>query len=225
MYTCPKCGREISNKGGFTKHLKSCKGKRFCANPDCDIELKPTQNKYCSSRCAALVNSPGRNHSTTTRQKISLSLGGDGKVGLLGEITCLACGEPIRRPKKFCNHTCQQKYYHDQRVEKWLKGELDGSSKGGHAGYVRRYLFEKYNNKCAECGWGEINPYTKSIPLEVEHIDGRAYNNRPFNVTLLCPNCHSLTKTYKGANRGNGKRSYMKKYYIRNENGKVIRGS
>ncbi len=33
------------------------------------------------------------------------------------------------------------------------------------------------------------------------------------NLTLLCPNCHSLTKTYKGANKGGG-RTYRKKYYL-----------
>ena len=30
--------------------------------------------------------------------------------------------------------------------------------------------------------------------------------NKEENLTLLCPNCHSLTPTYRGANKGNGKR-------------------
>ena len=38
-----------------------------------------------------------------------------------------------------------------------------------------------------------------------QHIDGNSKNNKEENLTLLCPNCHSLTKTYKGANRGNGR--------------------
>ena len=46
-----------------------------------------------------------------------------------------------------------------------------------------------------------------NIPLEIEHIDGNALNNKEENLILLCPNCHSLTKTYRGANRGNGKRN------------------
>lgn len=50
-----------------------------------------------------------------------------------------------------------------------------------------------------------MNPYTGTIPLEVEHIDGDPYNTTPDNVTLLCPNCHSLTPTYKGANKGRGR--------------------
>ena len=62
---------------------------------------------------------------------------------------------------------------------------------------------EKYQCKCSKCGWGEENPYSHTIPLEVEHIDGNFQNNNEDNLTLLCPNCHSLTSTYKGANRGN----------------------
>ena len=30
-------------------------------------------------------------------------------------------------------------------------------------------------------------------------------NNKEENLTLLCPNCHSLTPTAKGANKGNGR--------------------
>ena len=50
-----------------------------------------------------------------------------------------------------------------------------------------------------------INPFTGNVPLEIEHIDGDANNTSPDNVTLLCPNCHSLTSTYRGANRGRGR--------------------
>lgn len=50
------------------------------------------------------------------------------------------------------------------------------------------------------------------FPLEVEHIDGNFENNSEENLTLLCPNCYSLTPTYKGANKGNGRKE-RKKYY------------
>ena len=90
----------------------------------------------------------------------------------------------------------------------WLNGEVGGNKNTiwtQISGRVKAYLMKKYNNKCSVCGWGETNPYTGTIPLEVEHIDGNPYNTSPDNVTLLCPNCHSLTKTYRGANRGNGR--------------------
>ena len=54
--------------------------------------------------------------------------------------------------------------------------------------------------------------------LELEHIDGNAYNNSESNLSLLCPNCHSQTPTYKAKNKGNGRverRERAKKDYHR----------
>ena len=111
---------------------------------------------------------------------------------------------------KFCNHRCQMEFNSNQKILSWQKGEWDGLK--GHkwknlSKYIRNYLFKKYDNKCARCGWSEINPYTGTLPLEIEHIDGNADNNKEENLTLLCPNCHSLTPTYRGANMGKGKRN------------------
>ena len=33
-------------------------------------------------------------------------------------------------------------------------------------------------------------------------------NNKEENLIILCPNCHSLTKTYRGANKGKSTRSF-----------------
>jgi hypothetical protein len=52
--------------------------------------------------------------------------------------------------------------------------------------------------KCYCCGnttWNE-----KIIPLELEHINGVSNDNRLENLTLLCPNCHAQTSTYRGKN-------------------------
>ena len=48
------------------------------------------------------------------------------------------------------------------------------------------------------------------MPLEVEHIDGNYLNNSEENLDLICPNCHSLTATYKGANKGKGRKERNK---------------
>ncbi len=54
---------------------------------------------------------------------------------------------------------------------------------------------------CEHCGWAEktVDGYT---PLELDHINGDRHDNRMENLRILCPNCHSLTPTY----RGRGKR-------------------
>jgi hypothetical protein len=36
------------------------------------------------------------------------------------------------------------------------------------------------------------------VPLELDHINGDVTDNRVENLRILCPNCHALTKTYRG---------------------------
>lgn len=130
---------------------------------------------------------------------------------------CQFCGKETNNPK-FCSSTCQQNMMYQDYIRRWKEG-LENGIKGDYqiSGYIRRYLFEKYDGKCARCGWHETNPYTKKIPLEIEHIDGNYMNNNEDNLILLCPNCHSQTATYKGANKGNG-RQQRKKYYYDQDN-------
>ena len=130
-------------------------------------------------------------------------------------MNCLYCNKTLKgTAKKYCNNDCQQNYQYIEYIDAWKKGKKSGiKGKYQVSNHIRRYLFEKYKNKCARCCWGEINPFTKIIPLEIEHIDGNYLNNQEYNLTLLCPNCHSLTSTYKGANVDNGRKG-RKKYSL-----------
>jgi len=67
-------------------------------------------------------------------------------------------------------------------------------------------MVEQYGEQCSKCGWSEINKNTQRIPVQVNHIDGNWKNNNPNNLEFLCPNCHSLTPNFGGANRGNGRK-------------------
>jgi len=132
-------------------------------------------------------------------------------------LICLNCGENILNKRKYCSNKCQKEYQYKKYIENW-KNNLKDGMRGDYqiSMHIKTYLFNKFDNKCARCGWSQINPYTNKIPLEIEHIDGNYKNNDESNLILLCPNCHSLTSTYKGANVEHGRKS-RKKYYINRE--------
>lgn len=127
---------------------------------------------------------------------------------------CINCNKEISNRNKYCSTECQKDYEYKLYIERWKNGEENGL-RGNYqlSMYIKRYLLEKYDNRCSECGWSKLNPYTNKIPLEIEHIDGNYLNNLENNLKVLCPNCHALTSTYKGANLNNG-RKYRNKYNI-----------
>ena len=87
-----------------------------------------------------------------------------------------------------------------------------GITSGNISGHLRRYLFEKYGNKCSQCGWNNKHLITGNVPLEIDHIDGNSENNLESNLRLLCPNCHALTPFFKNLNKGKGRKWRTEKY-------------
>jgi hypothetical protein len=154
---------------------------------------------------------------------------------------CEECAEPISYEKKinkFCNQSCSAKFYNRPRkitgyclycskeleskkhrktycstsCQQALKRENSLKDNKISSKAIKTFLVKKYGAICMECGWSKENPFTKTIPIELEHIDGNSENNTLDNVKLLCPSCHSLTPTYKGANIGKGRYKRRERY-------------
>ena len=182
------------------------------------------EKKFCNRSCSATFNNIERGERTDEeKNKIKLGtikyLGFDSieewkKIKNIDDniYYCKCCGKKLNKRKEFCNHNCHIKFYYDNFIRDWRNGKIEYIKSYKISTTIRKYLFKKYDNKCSKCGWGEVNEFTNKIPLEVEHIDGNSENNKEDNLTLLCPNCHSMTKTYKGANRGNGRHNRMIRY-------------
>jgi hypothetical protein len=120
---------------------------------------------------------------------------------------CLACGgKPNRARYKYCSNKCQHEYQYQIFIDRWKLGTVSGLIKIGIVShYVKRYLREKFGNKCCLCGWSELNSITGVAPLVADHIDGNWRDNSENNLRLICPNCDSLSPTYGALNKGNGR--------------------
>lgn len=121
---------------------------------------------------------------------------------------CLYCGkEPYSHTYKYCSNACQLEYQRCEYIKNWKAGTKSGLQGHGVVSvHVKRYLREKFQNKCCLCGWSKTNPKTGVVPLVADHTDGNWRNNTERNLRLLCPNCDALGPTYAGLNRGKGRR-------------------
>lgn len=86
------------------------------------------------------------------------------------------------------------KHYPPRPIEIYLSNEKPISS---HKLRLRLLKEEYFDHKCYQCNLTHWNE--QPIPLELEHKDGNNKNNKIENLTLLCPNCHAQTPTYRRA--------------------------
>lgn len=95
--------------------------------------------------------------------------------------------------EKYCSKECQFTYQYNESIRKW-----DGTVAFKPSNIIRRYMLEKYK-------WGEVNPYTNLVPLQIHH--GNSTNNKEENLEVLC---HSLTENFgsRNANTPEGKSAY-----------------
>jgi hypothetical protein len=98
----------------------------------------------------------------------------------------------------FCGHTCQGLFRKKETRERFKLGLISNRKR------LKEILLE-IKDSCWECDLKEWQGVL--LPLEVDHIDGNVGHDMPDNVRLLCPNCHSITPTWKAKNKGNGRAS------------------
>jgi 5-methylcytosine-specific restriction endonuclease McrA len=128
---------------------------------------------------------------------------------IAGNITTTCrCGKKFTRYKhrkgKYCSLQCladaKKESNNEQNISLFKKGELK------HRNIIKRTMLAMgIEHKCQICGLTEW--LGKPISMVLDHINGRADNNLPENLRLICHNCDSQTDHYKGRNKGNGRKS------------------
>lgn len=166
----------IAAKNKYARLGKVC---RTCQRP---ISYEKRLNDFCNHSCASSKTNRERGAKRDPR-------------------FCANCSKLLRGQRRFCSHVCSRTH----KANSWLDGKISGGSDHGVHSFVRRWLIKNRGEKCEQCGWCERHPITKKVPIEVDHADGNFRDHRPQNLRLLCPNCHSLTPTYRGLNKGNGR--------------------
>jgi len=149
-------------------------------NPKCKFCLAPIayekrQNNFCNHACAARFHNPRKG------------------TGLAVQLYCRFCNKPTVGIKLHCEY-CITKGYHYHRKS---------CSQLSSPTALRKYLLTTRKHICSVCNYSEWNG--KKIPLEVDHINGKPYDNDEANVRLICPNCHAQTPTFKARNKGHGR--------------------
>ncbi len=116
---------------------------------------------------------------------------------------CKVCDTVLKyHQSKYCSHVCQHEGIYLNYIKDWKAGKQNGVVGTNTSKHLKKYFRKKYKNKCQSCGWAKENKFTKVVPLELHHVNGNWRDNEEKNLRLLCPNCHALTETFRGANIG-----------------------
>lgn len=183
----------ISRKNKINEYNTSPKLCLCCNKP---IEFDDRNiNIFCSSSCSATITNSNRivrrNNNIEIIPKTS------------PEKLCLFCGKS-GVVRTYCSQQCQA-----SQSRKKTNSRIDAGEKVGPIQF-KRYLSEKRGHKCEMCAlteWGN-----KPILLVLDHINGNSSDCSLSNLRQICSNCDTLTPTYKGRNKGQGRFSRKMRY-------------
>jgi 5-methylcytosine-specific restriction endonuclease McrA len=114
----------------------------------------------------------------------------------------IECKVTHQKTNKFCSVACSTAHRSADHKRKFFSGLLE---KRIDRPTARKYLAEVRGYKCEICSISKWQG--KPITLHVDHINGDPSNDRPDNLRLICPNCHSQTEFLGGGNKGRGRGS------------------
>lgn len=200
------CSKECSNQ--FVTQSGRLKGKnnprykhgKYCENSYCECgnlkDLRAIKCSKCANTSYNKTNAIGREYDTQI---------------ILNQVPFVKSFVELSSVTKYPRHIVT-KIVKDNNIDtshfrnKYtkvdvLKSIFINNSTATHATLKLNIL--KYNlieYKCRKCGIVD-NYNNLPITIQLHHKDGNKHNNNLQNLEFLCPNCHSQTHTFCGANK------------------------
>lgn len=159
---------------------------KICTECNDVLSYEKRYNKFCNSSCATKASNKLR------------SLKGNYKTK---EIKCRICNNKAVKKLAHCNDCINKKLH---TIKAFVFSEIKSDTAR------RRFLLRNRSHKCQLCGITKWN--NKPCPLIMDHIDGNSDNNVEENLRLICPNCDAQLPTFKGANKGSGRKCRTERY-------------
>ena len=154
-----------------------------CENVHCDKDHDGSfgGGRFCSKSCA---NS--RSFSEVSRLKKSLA---------------------NKRRVKESGPWGGQVFFNHEKFRKTWKEKLQSRSweELGKDSRRNRVILEQ-EGSCGRCGANEWQG--ELLTLEIEHVNGNSSDCSRENMIALCPNCHSITNTWRGRNKQSNRGKY-----------------
>lgn len=130
-------------------------------------------------------------------------------AGTLKQVYCVSCNKNITNTfsKKFCSKECQ----HAEKYNEYLISNGD-NTQYYHSVIFKSDFLKEQDNKCDICKIDNVWN-GKLLIFVLDHIDGKASNNKRDNLRLICHNCDSQLDTYKSKNKNSDRKDrYLLNY-------------
>jgi hypothetical protein len=141
-----------------------------------DLKRGASKHVFCSNSCAAKYNNP----IYRLRQKV-----------------CRNCGVRVHRTRKFCSKKCKDKKQ-ETKIEDYLQTNKSFPINSCPS-TIKKHLIRIRGHQCEICKLTEWQE--QKIPLILDHVNGRCYDNTESNLRLVCGNCDMQLPTYKSKNK------------------------
>ena len=194
---CENCNSEHHGKYGSGRFCKVECSRSYSTRNDTNEELKKSICVNCKKEIYIKKRSPHTVKCDECKNK---------KVERIKQPKkCLECSN-LFFGNKFCSSSCATMY---NKKKKWLDIEKNNGIGNYGIRTIKNYLIYKRGHQCEICK--ATKWMGQNIPLVLDHINGRAKDNRLENLQLVCGNCDMQLPTYKSKNK-NSDRQRVGKY-------------